>query len=103
MQSFKDLARKNFSEKFQWKRMLWTLALYIVKQYFHIQEPVDNVVREKEILSWFLKYEVLFLRTDDQTLKIDIFKEKEKVITEINNHFSQLWYKQKISEIRFTS
>lgn len=103
MQSFKDLARKNFSEKFQWKRMLWTLALNIVKQYFHIQEPVDNVVREKEILSWFLKYEVLFLRTDDQTLKIDIFKEKEKVITEINNHFSQLWYKQKISEIRFTS
>lgn len=103
MRVFSDVLRKNFSEKFQWKRMLWTLALNVIKKYFDIQEPEENIVRDKEIISWFLKYKVLFLKTHDQSLKIRIFKEKEKVITEINNHFSKLWYSDKISEIRFSA
>jgi len=37
-----------------------------------------------------LKYNVLFLRTNDQALKIAIFRDKKKVITEINNHFHNL-------------
>jgi hypothetical protein len=36
-------------------------------------------------------------------LKISIFKDKKKVINEINNHFQNLWYNQLVSEIRFTS
>jgi hypothetical protein len=101
MQSFKDLARKNLSQKFQWNRMLWTIALSVVKSYFNITEPENNVIREEEILSWFLKYGVLFLKTSDHSLKIDIFKDKKKVINEINNHFQNLWYQQVVSEIRF--
>jgi hypothetical protein len=103
MQSFKDVLRKNISEKYQWKRMLLTIALNVIKDYFNIPEPEEWVVRDKEIISWFLKYEVLFLRTQDQSLKIAIHKDKEKVITEINNHFSNLWYTSKVSEIRFTA
>lgn len=103
MKSFKELARKNFSEKFQWNRMLWTIALNVVKEFFNIENPDENIVRETDIISWFLKYNVLFLRTNDQSLKIAIFRDKKKVITEINNHFHNLWYEQEVSEIRFTS
>ena len=103
MKSFKELARKNFSEKFQWNRMLWTIALNVVKELFNIETPDENIVRETDIISWFLKYNVLFLRTYDQALKIAIFRDKKKVITEINNHFHNLWYEQEVSEIRFTS
>ena len=103
MDSFKDLARKNFSQKFQWNRMLWTIALWVVKSMYHIEAPDENIVRENEIISWYLKYNVLFLRTSDQSLKISIFRDKKKVITEINNHFHNLWYNQEVSEIRFMS
>lgn len=103
MQSFKDLARKNFSQKFQWNRMLWTIALTVVKSFYNIKEFDDNLLKENEILSWYLKYWVLFLKTSDQSLKISIFKDKKKVINEINNHFHNLWYNQVVSEIRFTS
>lgn len=103
MQSFKDLARKNFSQKFQWNRMLWTIALSVVKSIYNIKDSDDNILKENEILSWYLKYWVLFLKTSDQALKISIFKDKKKVINEINNHFHNLWYDQVVSEIRFTS
>jgi hypothetical protein len=103
MQSFKDLARKNFSQKFQWNRMLWTIALTVVKSFYNIKDFDDNLLKENEILSWYLKYWVLFLKTSDQCLKISIFKDKKKVINEINNHFHNLWYNQVVSEIRFTS
>ena len=43
MQSFKDLARKNFSQKFQWNRMLWTIALSVVKSIYNIKES-DEVL-----------------------------------------------------------
>lgn len=103
MQSFKDIARKNFSQKFQWNRMLWTIALSVVKSICNIKDSDDNILKENEILSWYLKYWVLFLKTSDQALKIFIFKDKKKVINEINNHFHNLWYNQVVSEIRFTS
>ena len=103
MDSFKNLARKNFSQKFQWNRMLWTIALSVIKSLYDIECPADNVVRENEIISWFLKHDVLFLKTYDQSLKISIFKDKKKVITEINNHFKNLWYNNCISEIRFVA
>ena len=103
MQTFKELARKNLSQKFQWNRMLWTIALGVVKSYFNIPEVDENIVRENEIISGYLKYDVLFLKISNQSLKISIFKDKKKVINEINNHFQKLWYSQLVSEIRFTS
>jgi hypothetical protein len=62
MKSFKELARKNFSEKFQWNRMLWTIALNVVKELFSIETPDENIVRETDVISWFLKYNVLFFK-----------------------------------------
>ncbi len=99
MKSFQDLARKNLSQKFQGYRMLGSLALRVVKEHFHIEKKAEHLVAD-ELIEGYLRYQTLFLRTSDQALKIQIFKEKEKLISVINQHFQKLGYHQKVREIR---
>lgn len=99
MKSFQDLARKNFSEKFQGNRMLGSLAVGIAKGFLKIEKRSDHLVGE-EILSGYLRFDTLFLKTSDQSLKIQIFKEKKNLISSINTHLEKLGYSQKISDIR---
>lgn len=99
MKAFQDLSRKLFSEKFQGDRMLGTLALKVVKDHFHIKNTNENIVTD-ELIEGYLKYQTLFLKTSDQAMKIAIFKEKEKLIEAINQHFKKLWYHQQLRDIR---
>ncbi len=99
MKSFQDLARKNLSEKFQGNRMLGSLALRAVKDYFHIEKKAKHLVAD-ELIEGYLRYQTLFLKTADLALKIQIFKEKEKLISVINQHFHSLGYRQEVREIR---
>lgn len=99
MKSFQELARKNLSEKFQGNRMLGSLAMKVVKGYFHIEKKAEDIVAD-EVIEGYLRYQTLFLRTADQALKIQIFKEKEKLIAAINQHFQTLGYAQKVHDIR---
>lgn len=79
--------------------MLGTLALNVVKQYFHIEKKAQDLVAD-EVIEGYLRYQKLFLKTADQALKIQIFKEKEKLIAAINQHFQSLGYRQEVREIR---
>ena len=99
MLSFWELARKNLSQKFQGYRMLWSVALHAVKEFFAIP-PRDASMVGGEHLSWYLRFETLFLKTCDQWLKIQIFKEKQNLIHFVNQHFKKLGYSQKITDIR---
>ena len=99
MLSFQELSRKNLSQKFQGYRMLWTLALNFTKKFFQIEKKPDHILAD-EILTWYLKYQILFLKTRDQNLKIEIFKQKKELITQLNAHFQSLGYQQQIIDIR---
>ena len=99
MLSFQELSRKNLSQKFQGYRMLWTLALKFTKKFFQIEKKPDHILAD-EILTWYLKYQILFLKTRDQNLKIEIFKQKKELITQLNAHFQSLGYQQQITDIR---
>lgn len=99
MLSFQELSRKNLSQKFQGYRMLWTLALNFTKKFFQIEKKPDHILAD-EILNWYLKYQILFLKTRDQNLKIEIFKQKKELITQLNAHFQSLGYQQQITDIR---
>lgn len=99
MKSFQELARKNLSEKFQGFRMLWTLAIDAVKHYFQIEKKADQIISE-ETITGYLKNQILFLHTSDQFLKIEIFKQKMKLMQTINNKFQALGYQHKIKDIR---
>lgn len=89
MKSFQELARKNLSEKFQGNRMLGSLAMKIVKDFLKIEKRANHLV-EEELLSGYLRFETLFLKTSDQFLKITLFKEKKNLISLINSHFEKI-------------
>ncbi len=99
MKSFQELARKNLSEKFQGNRMLGSLAMQTVRGFLKIEKKPDTLIGE-ELLSGYLRFETLFLKTSDQFLKITLFKEKKNLISLINSHFEKIWYSQRISDIR---
>lgn len=47
-----------------------------------------------------MKFDILFLKTADQMLKIQIFKEKKALLIYINQHLQKLGYHQQINDIR---
>ena len=97
---FSQIARKNLAQKFQGFRMIWTLALNATKSYLKIDEKVDDILEENQILTWYVKFSTLFLKTSDQSLKIQIFKQKTKLLEHINTQLSTLGYQQKITDLR---
>ena len=89
MKAFQDLSRKLFSEKFQGNRMLGSLAMQTVRGFLKIEKKPDTLIGE-ELLSGYLRFETLFLKTSDQFLKITLFKEKKNLISLINSHFEKI-------------
>ena len=77
--------------------MIWSLAMNEIKSYLNIKK-IDSDI-EDEILSWYVRHEKLFLKTNDQQLKIKIFKEKPWIIKNINKKLSEVGYKIEIHDI----
>lgn len=80
--------------------MIGTLALNATKSYLKIDEKADDILEENQILTWYVKFSTLFLKTSDQSLKIQIFKQKTKLLEHINTQLSNLGYQQKITDLR---
>lgn len=51
-------------------------------------------------LEWYVSFNVFFLKTNDQSLKIKIFKEKNQILQEVNLALDKVWYATKLVEIR---
>ena len=51
-------------------------------------------------LEWYVSFNVFFLKTNDQALKIKIFKEKNQILQEVNLALDKVWYATKLVEIR---
>lgn len=97
MDNFKDLLRKRFSQQYRGKNMIWSIALNEVKTYFNIKK-IDPEI-EKETITWYIKQDKLFIKTMDQTLKIQVFKDKSNIIRKINEKLGELGYKVEIRDI----
>ena len=80
--------------------MIGTLALNATKSYLKIDEKADDILEENQILTWYVKFSTFFLKTSDQSLKIQIFKQKTKLLEHINTQLSNLGYQQKITDLR---
>lgn len=77
--------------------MIWSIALNEIKSYLYI-EKIDIEV-EDEILTWYIRHNKFFIKTTDQSLKIQIFKEKSDIIHRINQKLSEIGYKIEIEDI----
>lgn len=92
-----DIIRKRLSLQHRWKNMIWCLALNEIKSYLNI-EKIDSEI-ENEILTWYVRHEKLFIKASNQSLKIQIFKEKSTIIEKINQKLSEIGYKTQVHDI----
>jgi rRNA-processing protein FCF1 len=79
--------------------MIGSIAMNEIKSYLNI-EKVDVDIQD-EVLTWYVRHNKLFLKTNDQKLKIQIFKNKLDIVLRINQKLSEIWYNVKIQEIMF--
>lgn len=97
MESFKDLVRKRLSQQYRGKNIIGSVATNEIKSYLNI-ERIDTEI-EDEILSGYVRHDKLFIKTSDQKLKIQIFKEKSDIIKCINAKLDEIGYKSQINDI----
>jgi hypothetical protein len=77
--------------------MIGSIAINEVKSYLNI-EKIDTETQD-EILTWYVRHNRLFIKTTQQSLKIQIFKEKLNIIKKINQKLSEIGYKTEIEDI----
>ena len=90
MESFNDMIRKSFAKKSFWKRMIWTVWIKAVQDFF-----------ENKNIEWFIRFSTLYIKTSDQNIKIQAFQHKKEILEKVNLELKNMWYNRTISEIRF--
>jgi len=97
MDNFKELIRKRLSQQYRGKNIIWSIAVNEIKDYFNLKK-IDPEI-EEEILTWYVRHDKVFIKTLDQNLKIQLFKEKSNVIEAINKKLQNIGYTQNINDI----
>lgn len=97
MDGIKDVIRKRLSIQHRGRNMIGSIAMNEIKSYLKIKK-VDSEI-ENEIVTWYVRHNKLFLKTSEQSLKIQIFKEKLNIIKKINQKLSEIGYKTEIEDI----
>ena len=97
MDDIKEIMRKRLSIQHRGKNMIGSIAMNEIKSYLCI-ENIDTEIQD-EILTWYVRHNRLFIKTVEQSLKIQIFKEKLNIIKKINQKLSEIGYKTQIEDI----
>ncbi len=90
MDLFKDIARKSFAQKSMWKRMIGTIGMKAVQDFFG-----------KNDLEWFIRFSTLYIKTNDQNIKIKAYQQKKILLEKVNEELEKIGYNRKITDIRF--
>ena len=97
MDGIKEIIRKRLSLQHRGKNMIGSIALNEIISYFKIKKTDPET--EDQILTWYVRNNKLFLKTTDQNLKIQIFKEKTNITKTINQKLTEIGYKIEIEDI----
>ena len=97
MDGIKDIMRKRLSIQHRGKNMIGSIAMNEIKSYLNI-EKIDTETQD-EFLTWYVRHNRLFIKTTEQSLKIQIFKEKLNIIKKINQKLLGIGYKVEIEDI----
>ena len=97
MDGINDIMRKRLSIQHRGKNMIGSIAMNEIKSYLNIAK-IDSEI-EDEIITWYVRHDKLFIKTSDQRLKIQIFKDKSYIIRRINLKLSEIGYKAEIKDI----
>jgi len=102
MKSLRDSLRKTLAHRHMGHQMIGAVVLNTVRDFLHSQKSVKSVQSIKSLdelgehdefveykenqssLEGYVRFKVLFLKTDDQILKIKIFQQKNQILREVN-------------------
>jgi len=90
MKSFKDIVRKSFAQKSLGKRMIGSVGIKVVQDFF-----------EDKNLEWYIQFSTLYIKTQNQEIKIKAFRYKKEILQKVNDALADYGYSRKITEIRF--
>ncbi|MFA6256488.1 MAG: hypothetical protein WC606_04895 [Candidatus Absconditabacterales bacterium] len=88
MKLLKDYIRKTLAHRHMGSQMVGAVALNVVRDFLHSQ------------IEGYVRFKVLFLKTDNQALKIQIFRQKNQILHEVNLALEKVGYKTRVEEIR---
>lgn len=97
MDEIKEIIRKRLSLQHRGKNMIGSITLNEIMSYFHIKKMDAEI--DNQILTWYVRNNKLFIKTIDQNLKIQIFKEKSNIMRITNQKLSEIGYKTEIKDI----
>ena len=101
MRTLKDSLRKTMAQKHWGKNMIGAIAFNEVKAYFDGKLKVvsDQFGEDKLNMEGSVRFNKLFLKTSDLQIKIDIFKQKTKILARVNDAIAKVGYTTKIVDI----
>jgi len=89
MKLLKEYIRKTLAHRHLGRAMVGAVALNVVRTILGIPT-----------LEWYVSFNVFFLKTNDQALKIQVFKQKNQILQEVNLALEKVGYKTRVEEIR---
>jgi hypothetical protein len=92
MDSFGNQMRKRLSEKFLGKQAIGAVTMQVVRKYYALSE---------EELSWYVKFQTLFLQFTDHQQKVQAYKQQQDILNLVNQTLQKLGYTQKLYQLRF--
>lgn len=89
MKLLKEYIRRSLARRHMGHQMVGAVALNIVRSVLGVPT-----------LEGYVRFNVFFLKTDDQALKIQVFKQKNQILHEVNLALEKVGYKTRVEEIR---
>ncbi len=86
------------AEKHLGKNIIGAISVNVIKHYLESELDVKNI---DDVLSGYVRFNKVFIKTNDQKIKIFLYKKKQEVLGRANESLANLWYKTKLMEIFF--
>lgn len=81
-------------------QMIGAVAINTVNAFLkRLESEIWNL--EFEGIEGYVRFKKLYLKIDDQALKIKMYQEKNQILREVNLAIEKLWYSTRVEEIRF--
>jgi hypothetical protein len=87
MQLLKDKIRKKMAEKHLGKNIIGAISVNVIKHYLESELDVKNI---DDVLSGYVRFNKVFIKTNDQKIKIFLYKKKQEVLGRANESLANL-------------
>ena len=89
----KDKLLQTIAKKHLTKNMIGVIAINAVRDFFWF-------TKNSLLIDWSLKYDILFIKTTQQHIKIKIFQQKSSLLQKINDALQAVGYDKIVKDIR---